>query len=403
MDLEFQRRVDRWAGAFLCRLLTLADRLLPRRQPPQPRRIMVILLSEMGSLVLAIPMFRRIREKYPEAEIHALIFERNRDVLSLIDAIKPEHVLSVRDTTFSAMFTDSLKLLRRTRRLRIDTVIDCELFSRISSIYSYLSGAAIRVGFHRHKQEGLYRGGFINRPVLYNPYQHISRQFVNMVEAIDGTGVPLVKAGEYGAEDPPLLDISASEIEQAGKKLAADFPDAVFDKLVMIYAGGGLLPIRAWPKEHYTELCGALSRESYTVAAIGMAEDRDVAEEVLTACDATRRLNLAGYTKTLKELLVLFHLAELLVTNDGGPGHFAALTPIRTIMLFGPESPVLYGPLGSRTEALYRGIPCSPCLTAYNHRNSPCDGNNVCLKGITVEEVLERARAGRLTPEGSYI
>ena len=49
---------------------------------------------------------------------------------------------------------------------------------------SFLSGAPVRVGFHRHTQEGLYRGDFINCPVLYNPYQHISQQFINLAEAI---------------------------------------------------------------------------------------------------------------------------------------------------------------------------------------------------------------------------
>ena len=89
----------------------------------------------------------------------------------------------------------------------------------------------------------------------------------------------------------------------------------------------------------------------------------------------------------------LFHLARLLITNDGGPGHFASITPIRSIILYGPETPALYGPLSARAEVLFAGLPCSPCLTAYNHRNSPCDGNNACLKQIQPRDVLDRARA----------
>jgi ADP-heptose:LPS heptosyltransferase len=91
--------------------------------------------------------------------------------------------------------------------------------------------------------------------------------------------------------------------------------------------------------------------------------------------------------------MLLFHLAELLVTNDGGPGHFAAMTPIRTIALYGPETPLLYGALDPKSFSFFSNLACSPCLTAYNHRNSPCDGDNQCLKIIRPEDVIERALA----------
>ena len=99
-------------------------------------------------------------------------------------------------------------------------------------------------------------------------------------------------------------------------------------------------------------------------------------------------IDLAGYTKTVKELMVLFHFASLLVTNDGGPGHFASITPISSIILYGPETPAIYGSLGEKSVSLYHPLSCSPCLTAYNHRNSPCDGDNLCLKSILPEEVI---------------
>ncbi len=87
----------------------------------------------------------------------------------------------------------------------------------------------------------------------------------------------------------------------------------------------------------------------------------------------------------------IFHFASILITNDGGPGHFAAMTPMPAITLYGPETPLLYGPLSKNTVNLYANVSCSPCLTAYNHRNSPCDGDNVCLKLIKPEQVLAKA------------
>ncbi|MEO7135079.1 MAG: glycosyltransferase family 9 protein [Vicinamibacterales bacterium] len=45
----------------------------------------------------------------------------------------------------------------------------------------------------------------------------------------------------------------------------------------------------------------------------------------------------------MRELLTLYTLASVLVTNDSGPAHFASSTPGHTIVLFGPEPPLLFG------------------------------------------------------------
>ena len=56
MQIGTQRAVDRWIGVPLCALLSLVNRSLPPRPAaPTPRRVLIILLSEMGSLVLAYP------------------------------------------------------------------------------------------------------------------------------------------------------------------------------------------------------------------------------------------------------------------------------------------------------------------------------------------------------------
>jgi hypothetical protein len=74
-----------------------------------------------------------------------------------------------------------------------------------------------------------------------------------------------------------------------------------------------------------------------------------------------------------------------------------------TIAFFGPESPALYRSLDPEAVNYFLGMSCSPCLTAYNHRNSPCDGDNACLKDIRPEEVIEkgieilRSKRGRVT------
>ena len=109
------------------------------------------------------------------------------------------------------------------------------------------------------------------------------------------------------------------------------------------------------------------------------------------ACESSLCVDLTGYTSSVRELTVLLHLGALLIANDGGISHFASLTPIPAIVLFGPETPILYGSLSRRAVNLHKPLSCSPCLTAYNHRKSPCDGDNVCLKSISTDEVLAAA------------
>jgi len=278
------------------------------------------------------------------------------------------------------------------RRLGIDTVIDGELFSRVSSLFSYLSGARLRVGFHRHTQEGLSRGDFINRPVLYNPHHHFSQQLLTLAAAIGSESRPAGKR-VVPSERPTVSPVAFGEreIEALRGKFSRDFPGIDLRKLVLLQPGGGALPIRAWPVEHYARLSQGLVKAGYDLAVIGPPEDRAAARAISGAVGEARCLDLTGYTRTLRELLLLFHLALLLIANDGGPAQFSALTPIPAVVLFGPETPLLYGSLNPRAVSVCRLFSCSPCISAYNHRKTPCDGDAKCLKEISPELVLGEA------------
>jgi ADP-heptose:LPS heptosyltransferase len=401
MNIKFERAVDQCLGVPICALLSLLARL--GREPPAqpaPRRLLVILLSEMGSLVLAQPMFLRLKEQYPGASIYALVFGRNREVLDLLDVLPRENVLVLNDRSLRGFVSDAFRALRALRALKLDVVIDCELFARVSSIFSYLSGAPLRVGFHRHTQEGLYRGSFINRRVLYNPYQHLSQQFLTMVAAIDSPAVPRGKCAPAPLPaPPPLVPFPAEELQRTTEALHADYPAVKGKTLVLVYPSGGLLPIRAWPLENYFKLCRALLEDGHAVGIIGLAQDKAFGQAVVEHCRTPHCIDLTGYTRSVRHLLALFHRAALVVTNDGGPGQFAVLTPVPAIILFGPETPVLYGPLAKNAFCFHRALSCSPCLTAYNHRTSPCDGDNQCLKQIAPEQVLAKARAILCQPQ----
>ena len=78
--------------------------------------------------------------------------------------------------------------------------------------------------------------------------------------------------------------------------------------------------------------------------------------------------------------------------------HFASLTPVHAIVLFGPETPRLFGSLAPQTTLIWKELACSPCVNVFNHRESPCR-NNVCMQMITVDDVdaaVEHALAQRV-------
>ena len=409
MKLQTQRLIDRWLGQLLCSVVSGWVRLSslwrkPAVMPQDARHILVILLSEMGSIVLAGPMFAALRQRYPQAAIHILQLKKNQEVTRLLSLTEAAQMHSIDDSGGLSLAGDILRVSAKLRALGIDAVIDCELFSRVSALLSFACGAPVRSGFTPHTQEGLYRGSFITHAIPYNPYQHISLQFLSLVDALQAGSMPRNKAApiRYVPEDSALsVALTPAELCAYRDTLGQDHPATQSRRLVLLYAGGGILPERAWPQAHYARVAQGLCHKGYAVGLIGLKDDAALARQLKTQVGSDLCIDLTGYTRSIRELLMLFYAADLLITNDGGPGHFATLTPIQTMVFFGPETGKLYGPLGKRNVVLESGIACSPCLSAYNHRLTFCDGDNQCLKRIAPDPVLDQALAFLQAPTGA--
>jgi ADP-heptose:LPS heptosyltransferase len=109
---------------------------------------------------------------------------------------------------------------------------------------------------------------------------------------------------------------------------------------------------------------------------------------LIEAVQSPRCFSIAGRT-SLRELIVAYGLAEVLVTNDSGPAHFAGVAPIDVVTLFGPETPELFGARSPRNHIFWAGLACSPCVSALNNRVSTCQ-DNVCMQRIEVDAVFQR-------------
>lgn len=394
MNIDTARNIDFWVGVPVCALASAVIRIpkLFRRAVPRPvRRVLFIGLSEVGSTVLAGPAMRKARDQL-QAELFFLTSGANRASVDLTGMVQPANVFEIRIDSPGHFARDTLAFLAWARRNAIDTAIDLELFSRFSALLAGCCGAERTVGFHRFHSEGLYRGEMLTHRVTYNPHIHIAKGFISLVNALlsrEAT-VPYSKTLISDAElrfsiPPPDLAARESMVE----RVRALVPGYGLSKnrLVLLNPNSGdLLPVRRWPIERYGELARKILQEHDDVAVLvtGAPSDRDTAARLVADVDSPRCVSLAGFT-SLADLPALYALAAVMVTNDSGPAHIASAAGLPTIVLFGPETPRLYGPLGT-ARALYAGLACSPCATAFNHRKTACT-DNVCMKLISVAAV----------------
>jgi len=368
-------------------------RLLER--PPAaepPRKILFIKLIEQGSTILACRAFEAAAKLVGRDSIYILVFQSNRPVLDLLGYFPPANIFVLRDDTLPRFLVDAFRSLWRIRRAGIDTTIDMEGFARASTILAFLSGARRRVGFHRFTAEGPYRGRLLTHALHYNFYLHTSLTFLSLVEALSAPPgeVPMLKRRLAEVNHcPPRFHPTPQEQEAMRQTLRRLARRPVGAPIVLLNPNASdLLPLRRWPRDRFVNLGQRIMADhpEVTLAVTGARDERPAAAAVAAAIDPDRVLCLAGET-TFRELLTLYTLSDILVTNDSGPVHFAALTEIHIVALFGPETPALYRPLSPRSHSIWAGLACSPCVNVLNHRHSPCRDNQ-CMQVISAAEVL---------------
>lgn len=415
MKKETIKRIDSLLGSLLCSLLTAQRRVwdlfIPRARreaKAAPTRILFLKLIEQGATVLAAPAIRRAVEKVGRENVFFLVFAENRPIVDILELLPRENVIEVRHDNLVRFAIDALRALRRVRRAGVDTVVDMEFMARAPAILAWLTGARWRVGLHRFTAEGPYRGDLMTHRVQYNPYLHTSIAYRLLVDALDEDprDLPLLKMDAGSPDHEGRFRFAPSDDDRARvlrilEEKAGRAGAASGRRVILNPNTGDLLPIRMWPGDRFVELGRRIlaSHPDATLIITGAPSERAGAEEVCRRIGSPRAISVAGHT-TLRDVLVLYTLCDVLVTNDSGPGHFASMTDIHNVVLFGPETPLLFGPLGANRHVIWAGLACSPCVNPYNHRFSPCT-NNRCMQEITVDAVhaeVTRALASRPEP-----
>lgn len=392
--------LDRWLGVPLCLLLTGVRRVLGQlpRRGFSLRRILFIKLAEQGSTVLAYPVLKEAARRVGRENVFMMVFDDNRFILDALGVIPPENIIPLRHGNLLALCSDVLSALVRVHRLRIDAAVDLEFFARSTALLSALTAAPARVGFHAYCGEGPYRGNLLTHRVRYNPHLHTTAAFSSLLHALDQPPEAFPRfdhVPEKASVDLPLFRASTEEMAQVRALLAAHKEESAETPLLILLNANAsdLIPLRRWAPENYVALARKLLGDfpAARIAFTGAQAEAGRSQALVRQVGDPRCFSVAGQT-SLRQLLTLFTLADVLVTNDSGPAHFAALTPIHTVTLFGPETPLLFSSLNPRDTPLWAGLACSPCVSALNHRQSACR-NNACMARITVDQVLDAVRS----------
>ena len=403
ISVNTMRAIDHWVGVPLCAiaspLVALIDGIknIFSSGPQTPKKLLFIELSEMGSAILVDPAMRNARAR--GAELFFLIFQSNRASLTLLNTVKPENIFTIDSSSLGGLIKDTVHFLILARTHRIDTVIDLELFSRFTALLTGLCGARRRVGYHIFHGEGLWRGFMLTRKVHYNPHIHITKNFLSLIHAAFATEIEVpfskihIADSEIKLEQahiiPDVMKKVLSRIEQKASEAGIAYTHGK-DRLILINPNASdLLPQRRWAQQRFSELIQAVNQRypNDLILITGSPAEFVYVDKVRSVANVKNALNFAGQV-SFAELPPLYTLSDVMVTNDSGPGHFSAVTPLRTVVLFGPETPALYGSIGN-SIAITANLACSPCVSAANHRKTPCH-DNVCMQAITVAQVLEK-------------
>ncbi|MEO6848742.1 MAG: glycosyltransferase family 9 protein [Chthoniobacterales bacterium] len=402
------RVVDAWFGRLACAVCTIwrsvTESIFGRKSDAARTGVLFIKLAEQGSTVLAATAIADAVHQYGAANIYFLVFEENRFVLDSMELIPWENVLVIKTGSMTQILTTALQQLLRIRKMGLLACVDLEFFARSTAVYAYLTGIPRRVGFHSYFGEGPWRGNLFTHRPRYNPHMHTSVLFRALVASIPMKGSSFPRFEWVPPEgEPPALPkfYPTPEEERSMRALIETSGAGNRSALVLLNANASdLLPLRRWDDANYVELAKkvlALSDRHY-VGFTGAPSEKEKISRLTELVGSERAFCTAGKT-TLRELLALYQLSDVMVTNDSGPAHFAALTDIDAVVLFGPETPALFSALSPRSHPVTANLACSPCVSALNNRQTACD-NNVCMQRISVERVfaevcaaLERRKA----------
>jgi heptosyltransferase II len=322
----------------------------------KPFRILIRSSNWLGDAAMSVPAVRAIKAGRPDARVTIAAPEKIAPMWKLVpevDAIIP-------------LPNDSLlpvvSLFKR--RPSFDVAILFPNSLRVA-LESWLSGIPRGVGYRGHWRR-LLLNQTVPEPRKPGPPEHHSLRFLRI-------------ARECGAETSTILDSTPINREQA-----SDIQTAVTHQPLKIglCPGAEYGPAKRWLAERFAEVAAKISAKSSAQWILfGTQNDVAIGEQIQAAI-GNHCVNRIGRT-TLDQLIDELRECRLVLTNDTGTMHLAALLGVPVVAIFGSTEPRLTGPLGNGHIILRHHVECSPCFL----RKCPIDFR--CMKAVSAQEAAD--------------
>ncbi|MDO6461214.1 glycosyltransferase family 9 protein [Granulosicoccaceae sp. 1_MG-2023] len=230
-------------------------------------------------------------------------------------------------------------LRRQLRGRRFDALLHMQAALR-ASLISLLIRAPLRIGFDRERADDA-QWLFSNRKITTPPRRHVLDVFLGFAEAL-GVTTPVMRW------DVPI-PASAREAMQA--RLAGPRPLLTINPCTSVRKRN----YRNWHASHYAAVADYASRElGYQVVLTGGPADNEkqMAQAIMQAAETTP-INLVGQT-SIKELLAVLSLSELIIAPDTGPAHMGTAVGTPVIGLYVTSNPLRTGPYNDLDKVVNR-------------------------------------------------
>lgn len=358
--------IDRWIGNLLILLFCPFSRP-GRKSGTDPSEILVVRLWTLGETLLTAPLIVEIRKRHPEAALTVLCRSANRPVVERIPGV---------DRTLLFETGNLVPLLRAFRRY--DLSFDTEPWFRVSALLSFWL-ARRRIGFSHGLRRLLYTD-----TTPFDDRQYEAQTFLDLLRPLGVSarfsGFPLVEAPE--PERRWTEELLSGWRQSAGEPRVGICPGAE-DALY-----------RMWPAGRFAEVADRLAEEHGAwIVLVGSKRETGLCDRVASHVRRKDRIaNLAGRT-TMPGLFALVSALDLLITNDTGPMHVAAVVGTPTVSLFGPNLPVRFAPRTPGSVFLFHGDERNPIINVHEGK-IPARARREHfgpIERITVEEVLDAA------------
>ncbi len=368
---------------------------LGRRKHP---KLLVVKLDHLGDVVTATPVFRSLREAFPDARIDALVGPWAEDLVAANPFV--DKVLTYDSARFRRPAGTREGPRRRLRQMR---AIAAHRYTHIvdlrgdswTLLLPFLSGAVRRVDRGSVRLESWIEqrvsGG---DPTAARIPRHEVETNLEIIRPLLGkgapgagapwTGVPWTGAPGTGA---PKVEVFINDHDR--RALAARLRPLgipVDAPLVTIHPGASWRP-RAWRLERFVEVARQiLDRHPVHVVILGTVEEMDIADRMALLLRDDRAHFI--FDLRLSETATLIERSLLFIGNDSGIAHLAAAIGTPLIALYGPQDPRRFRPWSEKAVVLHKPVPCFPC------KQKVCViPHNPCVNLIYVEEVMRSAEA----------